>query len=492
MDSLAPPNWIELKDQLNQKYYIHANSAIKKFLWVIVAIFPVAVILHIVGAIKRGRHTGFWLVRRDPEGYIVQNRHVLIHTLSAIKTILACIAIILIQHDIRSHIHHYWVAVQATGFVIMHFINWHRTWASIYSMPPTSLYLNLNQSVRRSGSHQTDRICPPWLFNLGLIGGSVYGVVLTAATTTIICDSTKRANFLYASASAMLDENIALMQNPIPRSEKLMMENASAILKRTDEMLQESHRVLLAFQYLVCGFVAINTISVTLFWWSLNAIVRCLNRQLRTYQRCLQNRDEAIQLGMVSVGQEPADDNPIQSDNSPRIIPKESFRDIRSWSCAASQAGSWISGAHYNRWKSWFPSLRSDNVAADHLIWRSTLMRPIKREGASFKSQLCEDYARLRRCKTNTLWQALFITLMSWAYTSMAIVLGANAFDVPDRTSVPQLGLYVIVWSNTIWVVGGTALAALSARVAFLGGSIAATGKTASDEECQAKKSFDY
>jgi len=63
---------------------------------------------------------------------------------------------------------------------------------------------------------------------------------------------------------------------------------------------------------------------------------------------------------------------------------------------------------------------------------------------------------------------------------------------VPDRTSVPQLGLYVIVWSNTIWVVGGTALAALSARVAFLGSSIAATGKTASDEECQAKKSFDY
>lgn len=291
-------------------------------------------------------------------------------------------------------------------------------------MPPTSLYLNLNQAVKRSGSHQTDRILPPWLFNLGLIGGSIYGVILTAVTAKIICASIERGNVIYGVVSAMLDENIGLMQNPTPESKKLMMENAIAILKGSDEMYQEAHRILRAFQYLICGFVAINTISVTLYWWSLKAIVRCLNDQLRTYQRCLQNRDEAIQLGMVSVRQEPADDNPTKSDHSPRIKLKESRREITSWYYAASQAGSRISGVHRNHWKSWFPSLRSDDVAADHLIWRSSLMRSIKREGNSFKSQLRDDYARLRRCKTNTLWQAVFITLMSWAYTSMGIALG--------------------------------------------------------------------
>ncbi|PLW41391.1 hypothetical protein PCANC_12003 [Puccinia coronata f. sp. avenae] len=488
MSSTPPPDWVEIKSHLAHQYYIHANKATQTYLWVIVAIFPIAIILHVLGALKRGQQAGFWLIRRDSEGYIVENRHVLIHALSAVKTALVLTAVILQQYDVRTHIHHYCVAVQSSGFVVMHLHNWHRTWTSIYSMPPTSLYLSLHQNPGKNTSRQTDRVFPPWLFNFGLMGGSIYGVILAAAATTIMCTAIDRGNSIYATVAALLDENIDLVQNPTPESGVLIMKNAIGILSGVEGLNHESHRIFRALQFLVCGFVAINLISVGLFWWSLNAIVRCLNRQLETYRRCLHNRDEAIQLGMVSVYQEPNDCKP----NNPHASePNVADRDTKAWSCAMSQVESCRGGIRLKNWKSWFPTLKGDDVTADHLIWKSALMRTIKREGTSLKTRLRSDYAVLQRCKINTLWQAVFITLMSLSYTSMGIALGANAFDVPSRTSISQLGFYVILWSNTIWVVGGTAVAALSASVAFQGSSTS-NQKIASDVECQATKSFDY
>ncbi|POW23007.1 hypothetical protein PSHT_00604 [Puccinia striiformis] len=491
MTPSAPPNWIEIKHLLEYKYYIHAGDVSKCLMWVMVAVFPVAIVLHIISAIKRGQRAGFWVVRCDSEGYINENRHVLIHALSALKTTAVCVAVVLMQRDVRTHVHFYAVACQATGFALMHIHNWHRTWASIYSMPPTSLYLNLNQGRGKGVFHRTDRIFPPWLFNLGLIGGSLYGIVLTIVAATVMCTSINRDNSLYETVSRIVDENIILSHNPTPQSKMHLMNNSVIFLRGLEGMKEESHRILRALQYLVCGFVAINIVSVALFWWSLHAIIRCLNGQLETYSRCLRNREEAIQLGMISVCPDVPDDTKMITECIPAPKTEGSIFEGKART-EASYAGTSSSGQQGGSWNSWFPSLKSDDIAADHLLWKSTLMRSIKPEGKGYRARLRSDHAILRRCKTNTIWQAVFITLMSWSYTSMAIALGANAFDVPSRTSITQLGFYVILWSNSIWVVGGTALAVLSARVAFMETSTPSHQKASADVECQATKSFDY
>ncbi|WAQ88684.1 hypothetical protein PtA15_10A103 [Puccinia triticina] len=483
---MEAPDWTQIKGQLDLKYHIHASDAGKRFMWVIVGIFPFTIILHILSAVKRGQRAGFWFVRRDAEGYIFENRHVVVHTLSAFKTLLACIAVIFLQQDIQTHVRPYCVAFQASGFAVMHIQNWHRTWCSIYSMPPTSLHLSLKQGPRKNIFNQSDRAMPPWLFNFGLVGGSLYGIILTLASTAIICTSINRDNSLYRAVSDILDENISLARDPTPESKILMMQNGALLLSGIENMKSESLRIFHAFQYLVCGFVAINFISVTLYWWSLHAIIRCLDKQLSTYRQCLQNRDEAIQLGMISMCP-----GAITFDKSRETLDVVKTKKLDADDAPLPSDASQMTRVSSTNLMSWLPTFKGDDISADHLIWKSAFMRSIKPEGSSYKARLRSEHSILQRCKVNTIWQAVFITIMSMSYISMASTLGANAFDVPQRTSITQLGYYVILWSNSIWVVGGTGLAMLSARVALLR-SYTSMSQQASAEAAHRTESFDY
>ena len=94
---------------------------------------------------------------------------------------------------------------------------------------------------------------------------------------TVMCTSINRDNSLYETVSRIVDENIILSHNPTPQSKMHLMNNSVIFLRGLEGMKEESHRILRALQYLVCGFVAINIVSVALFWWSLHAIIRCLN-----------------------------------------------------------------------------------------------------------------------------------------------------------------------------------------------------------------------
>ncbi|KAA1105076.1 hypothetical protein PGTUg99_000481 [Puccinia graminis f. sp. tritici] len=414
-----PPNWVQLKEHLDSKYYIHASDGGKRFMWIVVGIYPIVAGLHIAGALKRIQRSGFWFARLDSEGYINENRHVVVHFLSAFKTIVALIALVFMQHDIRSHIHAYCVIMQAMGIVVMYINNWHRTWTSIYSMPPTSLYLKLNQRRGKHVFNQSDRAFPPWLFNLGLVGGSLYGILLTIPTVIIMCISINRANSLYVILSNLLDDNIALAQDPTPESKILMMQNAAAVLSGVERLTYESMRIYRAFEIQLTGLVVGALISLALYWWSLHAIMRCLNAQLTTFRRCLQNRDDAIQLGMISRCQGATLLNRTNED-----LPEVKTKELDHKQAPLSGGASQVSRASGYNWKSWFPSLKSDNIVVDHALWKSNFMRPIKAEGMSYKARLRAEFSVLQRCKTNLVWQAVFISMLCFSYAAMAITLG--------------------------------------------------------------------
>lgn len=453
----------QLIQLIDSQYLYVTPSAPDQILFKTTNILIVLIIaLYLFGVFKQLGKSRIWVAQIDPKGYWQPNVNVLLPIFATAHGIALTAALGLMHLDFGGPVRPWALSFESGSFLLLHYLNWSKTWVTLYAMPhcneagPRLMHPRIGSSTR---------FASPNLFNSLIFLGYAAPVLIGFPLMILQHRSIDQAHQGYLS----LLKTIESIGNSSPTDAPLTtwLLNPTMTLKIQDLKSdgEQTHQYGKLFAIML---ISVHSISILFLLWATQAILRTLFKQVRIHRRCIWNRRQVLGLDLSSIQSheskqakgppfDKAETASVDSRAEGFIIQFESVNKIEP--PKTREASCWID------WKVITPCLRrGTEVGAE--LWNSDLIRHLDEKDQVLQSNLEAQYLTLRQYTANTMWQALLICMISGCYITLGLSYVFNSQDAPIRTSYPQLCLNQLKYGGMIWTVGGFLLATLTAIVA--------------------------
>ncbi|PLW31131.1 hypothetical protein PCANC_02234 [Puccinia coronata f. sp. avenae] len=450
---------VQLIRHVHSQYYVSPSGSDPIIFGAMNILIALIIALYLFGVFKQIGKSHIWVAQVDPEGYWQPNVNVVLPIFATAHGIVLSVALGLMHLNFGGPVGPWTISFGSASFFLLHYLNWSKTWVTLYAMPNNMEGLHLAHPRARLST----RFASPYLFNtlvlLGYAAPLLIGVPLMIFQHRSIDEAHQNyRKFLKA---------IQLLGERVPKNASLTTWLLNPIIAPEIENLKNSGDQTHHYgKLLATVLIAVHSTSVLFLLWAKQAILRTLFKQVKINRRCIWNRRQVLGLELASAKslESKEESCPEKSQSASLDCPAESFT-ITFKSGNTREPPKRESFLSSIDWKVFTPCLRpGTEVGAE--LWKSDLMRHLDDKDQALQSNLEVQYFALRQYTANTMWQALLICVISGGYITLGLSYVFNWQGAPFRISYPQLCLDQLKYAGIIWTVGGFLLATLTAIVA--------------------------
>ncbi|KAA1100081.1 hypothetical protein PGT21_029053 [Puccinia graminis f. sp. tritici] len=451
----------QLIQHIDSQYYVSPTDLDEIVFKTMNILIALIIALYLFGVFKQLGKSRIWVAKVDPKGYWQPNVNVLLPIFATAHGTALTVALGLMHLDFGGPVRPWTLSFEAGSFLLLHCLNWSKTWVTLYAMP----YNAEGPHLTHSRTALSTRFASPNLFNSMVLLGYAAPVLIGLPLMIFQHRSIDQAHHAYLS----LLETIDSLGNQSPANTPLTtwLFNPAVALKI--QLLksggERTHHYGKLFAIML---ITIHSISVFFLLWATQAILRTLFKQVKIHRRCILNRRHVLGLELSTTksnesnpakgpGFDKLETASLDSRAEHFIVEFKSANKIKSSN--KGNSFNWID------WKFITPCLRrGTEVGAE--LWKSDLIRHLDEKDQVLQSNLEAQYLTLRQYTANTMWQALLICMISGCYITLGLSYVFNWQNAPIRTTYPQLCLNQLKYAGMIWTLGGFLLATLTAIVA--------------------------
>ncbi|KAI9618648.1 hypothetical protein KEM48_006627 [Puccinia striiformis f. sp. tritici PST-130] len=352
-----------------------------------------------------------WVAKVDPKGYWQPNVNVVLPIFAtAHGIVLRGFDALRFGGPVRPST----VSFEAGALLLLHCLNWSKTWVTLYAMPCNAEGPHLAQPPTRLSS----RFAKPYLFNslvfLGYAAPVLIGLPLMILPASFDQFSSSRLSKFDWQLESLGNQSLA----DAPLSSWLSNPTVALKIKNLKSGGEHTHHYSKLFAIMLISIHSIN--------------YSCSGNTSN-----LENSIQPSQVSRTEARKEPgfdkSDSASLDSRGNGFIVTIEELE--------KSEPKKNDTASHWLDWKVITPCLRrGTEVGAE--LWKSDLIRHLDEEDQVLQSKLEAEYLTLRQYTANTMWQALLIFMISGCYITMGV---AYVFNWEDAPIAPLMLNYVSI-----------------------------------------------
>ncbi|KAI9610505.1 hypothetical protein H4Q26_006647 [Puccinia striiformis f. sp. tritici PST-130] len=375
---------------IDSQYHVPSSDPDQILFKAINILIALIIALYLFGVFEQLGKSKIWVAKVDPKGYWQPNVNVVLPIFATAHGIALSVALGLMHFDFGGPVRPSTVSFEAGALLLLHCLNWSKTWVTLYAMPCNAEGPHLAQPPTRLSS----RFAKPYLFNSLVFLGYAAPVLIGLPLMILQHRSINSAHQGYLSLIGSLESlgNQTLADAPL--SSWLSNPTVALKIKNLKSGGEHTHHYSKLFAIML---ISIHSISLLFLLWATQAILRTLFNQVKVHRRCILNRRKVLGLELSSTkshepkqekepGFDKSDSASLDSRGNGFIVTIEELE--KSEPKKNDKAFHWLD------WKVVTPCLRrGTEVGAE--LWKSDLIRHLDEEDQVLQSKLEAEYLTL-------------------------------------------------------------------------------------------------